>query len=67
MSERGYWKRNIAIEEDIERFIIEIGSNISNEYETDTASECDDCSDTDTAEDVLSCVFRILCLLIQIK
>lgn len=46
--ERGYWEREIAIEEEIERFIIEIGSS---EDETDTASECDDYSDTDTAEE----------------
>lgn len=46
--ERGYWEREIAIEEEIERFIIEIGSS---EDETDTSSECDDYSDTDTAEE----------------
>ena len=43
-----YWETNIAIEDEIEKFIIEVTSS---DEDTDTASECTDYSDTDTAEE----------------
>ena len=46
--EKSYWETNIAIEDEIEKFIIEVTSS---DEDTDTASECTDYSDTDTAEE----------------
>ena len=46
--EQSYWEKSIAVEEEIEKFIIEVTSS---DEDTDSASECTDYLDTDTAEE----------------
>ena len=46
--EQSYWKTSIAVDEEIEKFIIEVTSI---DEATDSASEITDYSDTDTADE----------------
>ena len=46
--EQSYWEISIAVEEEIEKFIIEVTSS---DEDTDSASECTSSLDTDTAEE----------------
>ena len=47
MVEQSYWEISIAVEEEIEKFIIEVTSSDEDTY---SASECKYYLDTDTAE-----------------
>ena len=44
--EQSYWETSMAVEEEIEKFIIEVTSS---DEDTDYASECTSSLDTDTA------------------
>ena len=46
--EEKYWKSDIAIEEEIEKIVIQVTSS---DEDTDTASECSDYSDTESANE----------------
>ena len=47
--ERKYWDANIAVEEEMEKIVIQV--TFSDE-DTDTATECLDYSDTESADEV---------------
>ena len=47
--ERKYWDADIAVEEEIEKIIIQVTSS---HEDTDTATECSDYSDTESADEV---------------
>ena len=47
--ERKYWDADIAVEEEIEKIVIQVTSS---DEDTDTATECSDYSDTESADEV---------------
>ena len=46
--EQSYWETSMTVDEEIEKFIIEVTSS---DEDTDSASECTDYLDPDTAEE----------------
>ena len=47
--ERKYWDADIAVEEEMEKIVIQVTSSAE---DTDTAIECSDYSDTESADEV---------------
>ena len=47
--ERKYWDADIAVEEEMEKIVIQVTSS---DEDTDTATECSDYSDTESADEV---------------
>ena len=56
--ERKYWDADIAVEAEMEKMVIQVTS--SDEY-TDTATECSDYSDTESAEEECLCWPLLYC------
>ena len=55
--ERKYWHADIAVEEDMEKIVIQVNSN---DEDTDTARESSDYSDTESADEVYKVISRKL-------
>ena len=47
--ERKYWDADIAVEAEMEKIVIQVTSS---DKDTDTATECSDYSDTESADEV---------------
>ena len=47
--ERKYWDGDIAVEEEMEKIVIQVTSS---DEDTDTTTECSDYSDTESADEV---------------
>ena len=47
-AERKYWDADIAVEEEMEKIVIQVTSS---DEDTDTATECSDYSDTESADE----------------
>ena len=47
--ERKYWDADIAVEEEMEKIVVQVTSS---DEDTDTATECLDYSDTESADEV---------------
>ena len=47
--ERKYWDADIAVEEEMEKIVIQVTSS---DEDTDTTTECSDYSDTESADEV---------------
>ena len=50
--ERKYWDADIAVENEMEKIVIQVTSS---DEDTDTATECSDYSDTESADDECLC------------
>ena len=55
--ERKYWDTDIAVEEEMEKIVIQVTSS---DEDTDTARECSDYSDTESADEVYKVISRKL-------
>ena len=60
--ERKYWDADIAVEAEMEKIVIQVASS---DEDTDTATECSDYSDTESADEECLCWPLLYCIVMK--